>query len=80
MQTVSSYSTTSTRCWARSTRRPWRPLGTMHLARVRVAVRRGPGGTPQTYAVDPHEVRRACVEDALAHARGRRAGDAGLVP
>jgi len=53
-------------------------LGTMHLARVRVAVRRGPGGTPQTYAVDPQEVRRACVEDALAHARGRRAGDADL--
>jgi AcrR family transcriptional regulator len=49
-------------------------LGTMHLARVRVAVRRGPGGTPQTYAVDPEEVRRACVEDALAHARGCYAG------
>jgi len=50
-------------------------LGTLHLARLGVGVRRAANGAPETFPVDPGGVRRAVVEDALAHARGGRAAD-----
>ena len=40
-------------------------LGTMHLARLRVGVREAAPGVPAPFALDPEQVRRACVEDAL---------------
>jgi AcrR family transcriptional regulator len=40
-------------------------LGTMHLARLRVGVREVAPGVPAPFALDPEDVRRACVEDAL---------------
>jgi AcrR family transcriptional regulator len=41
-------------------------LGTMHLARIGAGVRRGAGGVPEMFHIDPEAVRRACVEDAMA--------------
>lgn len=49
-------------------------IGTMHLARVGVGVRRGPGGTPDAFPLDPGMVRAACVRDALAVVEGANAG------
>jgi AcrR family transcriptional regulator len=46
-------------------------LGTMHLARTGVGVRRAAPGIPEAFPIDPDEVRRACVDDALALARTR---------
>ncbi len=40
-------------------------LGTMHLARLRVGVREVAPGVPAPFPLDPEDVRRACVEDAL---------------
>ena len=44
-------------------------LGTMHLARIGVGVREAAPGVPDVFALDPEQVRRACVADALALAR-----------
>jgi AcrR family transcriptional regulator len=41
-------------------------LGTMHLARLGAGVRESAPGVPDVFAVDPEQVRLACVEDALA--------------
>jgi AcrR family transcriptional regulator len=41
-------------------------LGTMHLARVGVGVRQAAPGIPDTFRVQPGQVRDACVADALA--------------
>ena len=41
-------------------------LGTMHLARIGLGVRETAPGVPGAFALDPEQVRRACVEDALA--------------
>lgn len=40
-------------------------LGEMHLARLRVGVRSAAPGVPATFPLEPEQVRRACVEDAL---------------
>ena len=53
-------------------------LGTLHLARLGVGLRRAANGAPETFPVDPGSVRRAVVEDALAHARGGREADSVL--
>jgi AcrR family transcriptional regulator len=45
-------------------------LGTMHLARLRVGVRRGASGLGEAFELDPERVRAACVDDAMAVARG----------
>lgn len=47
-------------------------IGTMHLARVGVGVRRGASGTPDAFAIAPEAVRAACVEDVLAVVEGAR--------
>jgi AcrR family transcriptional regulator len=44
-------------------------LGTMHLARVGVAVREAAPGVPGAFPLDPERVRAACVDDALALVR-----------
>jgi AcrR family transcriptional regulator len=44
-------------------------LGTMHLARIGVGVREAAPGIPDAFGLDPEQVRRACVADALALAR-----------
>jgi AcrR family transcriptional regulator len=41
-------------------------LGTMHLARIGAGVRQSAPGVPDVFALDPEDVRRACVRDALA--------------
>jgi AcrR family transcriptional regulator len=41
-------------------------LGTMHLARVGVGVRATAEGVPETFAIEPEQVQRACIADALA--------------
>ena len=41
-------------------------LGLMHLARIRVGVRRVEGGVPELFAVDAEEVVRSCVRTAQA--------------
>ena len=41
-------------------------LGTMHLARVGVGVREAATGIPAVFAIEPDQVREACVADALA--------------
>lgn len=41
-------------------------LGGMHLARIGVGVRMAGAGAPAVFPVDPQDVRRACVETALA--------------
>jgi AcrR family transcriptional regulator len=43
-------------------------LGTMHLARIGLGVRQAAPGVPDTFRLDPEQVRAACVEDALAAA------------
>jgi AcrR family transcriptional regulator len=45
-------------------------LGTMHLARLQVGVRRGSSGLGEAFELDPERVRAACVDDAMAIARG----------
>ena len=45
-------------------------LGTMHLARIRVGVREAAPGIPEVFPIDPEQVRRACVEDAMRLALG----------
>jgi hypothetical protein len=47
-------------------------LGTMHLARLQVGVRRGPTGLGEAFAIDPEQLRAACVQDAMALAHGLR--------
>jgi AcrR family transcriptional regulator len=46
-------------------------LGTMHLARIGAGVREAAPGVPAVFALEAEQVRRACVEDALAIARQR---------
>jgi AcrR family transcriptional regulator len=41
-------------------------LGTMHLARIRVGVRRSGQGVPELFEVEPERVVRTCVANALA--------------
>jgi AcrR family transcriptional regulator len=41
-------------------------LGAMHLARIRVGVRRHESGAPELFTVTPEDVVRTCVESALA--------------
>lgn len=45
-------------------------LGAMHLVRIRVGVRQEAPGVPGLFPLDPGEVRRSCVDGALALARG----------
>jgi AcrR family transcriptional regulator len=47
-------------------------LGTMHLARIGAGVREAAPGVPDVFALDPEQVREACVEDALALVRAGR--------
>jgi AcrR family transcriptional regulator len=44
-------------------------LGTMNLARLGAGVREAAPGIPDVFALEPEQVRRACVEDALAIVR-----------
>lgn len=46
-------------------------LGAMHLARIRVGMRRADGGMPRLFKVESSDVVRACVESALATVRPR---------
>lgn len=48
-------------------------LGTMHLARIGVGVREGAPGIPQMFALDPEQVRRAAMDDALRAVSARPA-------
>ncbi len=41
-------------------------LGTMHLARLGVGVRRATSGLPETFPIDPRRVQDACIADAMA--------------
>ena len=41
-------------------------LGVMHLARIRVGMRRSPAGAPELFVVSPDQVVRTCVASALA--------------
>jgi AcrR family transcriptional regulator len=41
-------------------------LGAMHLARIRVGIRRTETGEPDLFSVDPERVIRACVDAAMA--------------
>ena len=43
-------------------------MGSMHLARVGVSIREAAPGAPTAVAVDPVQVRDACIADALATA------------
>jgi AcrR family transcriptional regulator len=45
-------------------------LGAMHLARIRVGIRRAGPAVPDLFAVDPQRVVDTCVESALATVRG----------
>ena len=47
-------------------------LGAMHLARIRVGMRRLDTGLPELFAVAPDEIVRSCVESALATVGARR--------
>jgi AcrR family transcriptional regulator len=47
-------------------------LGTMHLARIGLAVREAAPGVPGAFPVDAERVREACVRDALSVARAGR--------
>jgi AcrR family transcriptional regulator len=47
-------------------------LGTMHLARIGLAVREAAPGVPGAFPVDAERVREACVRDALSVARAHR--------
>jgi len=44
-------------------------LGTMHLARIGLGVRQAAPGLPDTFRLEPEQVRAACVADAMAAAR-----------
>ena len=44
-------------------------LGAMHLARIRVGMKRTEAGLPELFRVDAEQVVRACVESALATIR-----------
>jgi AcrR family transcriptional regulator len=44
-------------------------LGTMHLARIGLGVRQAAPGVPDTFRLEPEQVRAACVQDAMAAAR-----------
>lgn len=44
-------------------------LGAMHLARIRVGMKRAEGGMPELFPVEADQVVRACVDSALASAR-----------
>lgn len=48
-------------------------LGAMHLARIRVGMRRTEAAAPELFAVDPDQIVRACVESAMATAGARPA-------
>lgn len=48
-------------------------LGAMHLARIRVGMRRTEAGAPELFSVDPDQIVRACVESAMATAGARPA-------
>jgi AcrR family transcriptional regulator len=41
-------------------------LGAMHLARIRVGMRKNESGAPELFRVDPAEVVRSCVASAMA--------------
>ncbi len=44
-------------------------LGAMHLARIRVGMKRAESGLPELFRVEADQVVRACVESALATVR-----------
>ena len=44
-------------------------LGAMHLARIRVGMKRTESGLPELFRVEADQVVRACVESALATVR-----------
>jgi AcrR family transcriptional regulator len=44
-------------------------LGAMHLARIRVGMKRSEAGLPELFRVEAEQVVRACVESALATVR-----------
>jgi len=46
-------------------------LGAMHLARIRVGMKRTEAGLPELFRVEADQVVRACVESALATVRAR---------
>jgi AcrR family transcriptional regulator len=48
-------------------------LGAMHLARIRVGMRRLAPGVPALFPVTPEQVVRSCVEAAMANIGARRA-------
>jgi AcrR family transcriptional regulator len=41
-------------------------LGVMHLARIRVGMRRGPAGGAELFRIEPDDVVRACVRNVMA--------------
>jgi hypothetical protein len=41
-------------------------LGAMHLARIRVGMRRLPGGAPEMFSVTPERIVASCVASAMA--------------
>lgn len=49
-------------------------LGSLHLARVGVGIRRAAPGVPESFAITREQMRAACVQDALALARIQAAG------
>ena len=49
-------------------------LGAMHLARIRVGMRRDEGEAPQLFGLEAEVVVRGCVESALATVGARRVG------
>jgi AcrR family transcriptional regulator len=48
-------------------------LGTMHLARIGVGVRAGPGGVPEPFPIKARQVQEACIADVLASVGARPA-------
>jgi AcrR family transcriptional regulator len=50
-------------------------LGAMHLARIRVGMRRVGSGVPELFKVTPEQVVRSCVDSALATVAPARARD-----
>ena len=46
-------------------------LGAMHLARIRVGMKRGDNGMPELFRVEAEQVVRACVDSALATVKPR---------
>jgi AcrR family transcriptional regulator len=47
-------------------------LGIMHLARIRVGIRQLAPGVPGLFKVDPDEIARTCVDNAMATVGARR--------